>query len=85
MKNTVIINGVSLSETQLDILGKWLDAPRLSIVEMHVDSLETTKNTLIRLMCMSYDENTEFDKMIKEALQNILILQDDMKLLMPKI
>ena len=83
MKKATVINGISLCEAQLDVLGMWFKGSEHETeLNGRIDSLEDTKNVLIELMCLA--DNEEYDDKIKKSLGELLFLIAEMKELLPE-
>lgn len=84
MKTVVaIVNGVELTERRLEVLNRWFEKPEYETdIENLVSMTNVMKDTFIKLMCD--DANEEFRPEIIESMQIILLLQADLKQLIPE-
>ena len=82
MKN-MVIDGVEITPQILKVMGEWTTKESGETrAETFISYLEQIKNTFIRLMCDP--NNQEQRTKIIEALEGLLVIEDEFKTLIPK-
>lgn len=78
MKN--MINDIPITDQTLSVMGEWFpeNEPETK-PEVFIEYLEKAKDTFLRAMFINHDMNGD----ILESLEGILVVQDELKRLVP--
>jgi hypothetical protein len=76
------IEGIELTEAMLTELKRWYESKNETIPECFVGYINYSKNMFIRLMCD--DANAPVRPALLEAVSQLLILEDSLRILIPE-
>ena len=78
------VDNIDITEEQLKFIGRLNEVTGMTEtrLETFVSFINQTKDTLIRVMCDAQNENNQ--RWIIESLEGLLIVEDELKTLMPK-